>query len=1177
MELEKVSVVVKEKAFARQTNDQLYNENNARERLAALALFLVFAKMIQNNPKGMAGNTFEILVGGKGTPANSLASGLSGRGFAKCGWLVKLIGDRTDTGISERHSLIQSCMGSRMAGKRTQAKVLMKCPFPDIKIYLNRKKPNAASLEQVPMPKGYVEITELSELEKVVEAIIGQIQRQRGQWKEFDQKEAIRRIRHYHLISVSDKSKPVTSLLEEGIVVPEIQPKKGDALPLLPHALMKWRKALLESAQWNSIPLLGYQSIPIAEIFTELYLGHYRGDKTGIRRNVPLYLREQYMRRENCYSVDSVLIRIAKRGIFIGEPGAGKSTLVKWIAHRMNKELTHWRRFPIIIRLRDYVLEAEKVPKLQLLEFFLRGYCGVGEESIRESIGDIERLEHEVGFKPFFLLDGWDEVPPKKRSSLQLEIAKLENYGDTLITSRPSGVPGNIAQNADVICEVGRLSAPAIRSLVRGLCRELAKPDFADHILKQIDLYSGLAEIATNPFTLTLLCQIMCDKVYQHNPMTTATELFADAVRMIQGYHNSEDHLDRLTSKDLELISKASQLMCFSLNGKRIHEDVNILGFNRVSDFDGSPIAQSRLLMRESQFDESFMFLHLQMQEYFAGRSLSSETETELKLLLKDLGDNWAYLEEWKFFAGSLITGSIQAKCFSDYWKNRLKSPDHFGGVYCYAAFVFAEIPANQREHLDLGCDLFHALMRNVKSEHWDHFSIKALIKLDPFRLAEQIRENYEKIPLELVFRFMPPILQRETGLIPWIGLHSNLHWLQRIAPESLAEPENLNEVRAIIRNDNLTTKKRVSAFKLITGYYDECSIEDAMVLLECEGMSHFRFVANYIAEMGGKDAAMFLAKKLICVGKSRNPASYQIEALVYGLRADSLSAIESYSKEYLIQELEEANPNSILVDLILDALANCPMGSEARPILKILEESSNSDRRIKAAKALAKCYDRYVVEKVLKLAITTDDFELQNRTLYALITAKADLSSYADQLMELLESNDIDQDLYTSIVSLVSQSRMNPIIEQRFAKIIISHLNVFNKSDQCSLDYASLDAVTVLPESKQKEAASILENILKNENVDILIRKRTAHVLGRLERYQTLGVLIDVLKNMSGPLKEESQKLDFFREVTNATLKIMPVAVQTLINQSHPHSDILIKEMSKWSEENLKYCFLQI
>ena len=83
----------------------------------------------------------------------------------------------------------------------------------------------------------------------------------------------------------------------------------------------------------------------------------------------------------------------------------------------MNNELEQWQKFPIIIRLRDYVFKAAKNDALSLLEFFLSYYCNISKKSLVEELVDkVENLKTSTGLTPVFLLDGWDEVPSEMRA-----------------------------------------------------------------------------------------------------------------------------------------------------------------------------------------------------------------------------------------------------------------------------------------------------------------------------------------------------------------------------------------------------------------------------------------------------------------------------------------------------------------------------------------------------------------------------------------------------------------------------------------------------------------------------------------------------------------------------------------------------------------------------------------
>ena len=149
-------------------------------------------------------------------------------------------------------------------------------------------------------------------------------------------------------------------------------------------------------------------------------------------------LKDSYFSSATRSVLEYIEDRKCIQAVIIGDPGAGKSTLVQYIAldwiehrHELNRECL----IPIVIELRKYVQDANK-PK-NFLEYMHGGantICCLERHQLNQCL---------IDGKAFVLFDGLDEVfDPQLRASIVTQIIRFGNYYKDvriLVTSRKVG------------------------------------------------------------------------------------------------------------------------------------------------------------------------------------------------------------------------------------------------------------------------------------------------------------------------------------------------------------------------------------------------------------------------------------------------------------------------------------------------------------------------------------------------------------------------------------------------------------------------------------------------------------------------------------------------------------------------------------------------------------------
>ncbi|HEU0077328.1 MAG TPA: DUF4062 domain-containing protein [Longimicrobiaceae bacterium] len=360
-------------------------------------------------------------------------------------------------------------------------------------------------------------------------------------------------------------------------------------------------------------------------------------------------LRERWERQERLPALDLLARSDARRLVLLGDPGAGKSSLTRYVLLRLldpsirPDTADDWRRaldgtWPVLVELRDLLArEAE-------------GRCGdlvsylayVGET---QGFGfDRAALEAQLRDRPSMLIvDGLDEIfSPSRRRAVVEEIVGLETrFPDlrVLVTSRIAGFDARPFEAAGfAIATLDDLNGDQIRVFAENWFTLAfpAEPEKAqrarDDLLEALQRRPQLAAIAGNPLILTIMAIIARHK--------------------------------RLARSRTQLYAQALEVLCYAWDYRR-----------GLALPPGSPLA-------DLQPEDTLLMLRRiawRMQESDAGLRANAISEADLKEILFEFFEN-----EWHFpppkarAAASEMVKLLQERN----WILTTRGPDLYGFVH---------------------------------------------------------------------------------------------------------------------------------------------------------------------------------------------------------------------------------------------------------------------------------------------------------------------------------------------------------------------------------------------------------------------------------------------------------------------------------------------------------------
>lgn len=381
----------------------------------------------------------------------------------------------------------------------------------------------------------------------------------------------------------------------------------------------------------------------------------------------------------------SGLVERGSRSVVLGDPGAGKTTFIRFLAHahalyrtcsvfqrktrRLIASLPGFQHgcFPVYVRLDRWEEFSAKATDPSIANFILSSLPA----PLRSKCpADFFESTIESG-AALLLLDGLDEVTDySARRNLAALISGESSTGSRkstwIVTSRIVGYPGEeFDKHGFSVCRVEDLSLPQVRQFLRTAHPRIVaakhgdvSPDAlasqqvqqrVDSLISRIELNPGLRQLAVNPMMLSLISILDAEGIQltgqraqiYHDFVTLLLERW-DALRGIKKARGEvlsvSDRLAILSSVSWSLQeNKGSRDIEYGkfaqrLRAELVQQGVEI-GSERIDQLIVDLEERCGLMMRRgvnSAGDKILAFTHLTFQEYLASKTLTGMRQEEV-------------------------------------------------------------------------------------------------------------------------------------------------------------------------------------------------------------------------------------------------------------------------------------------------------------------------------------------------------------------------------------------------------------------------------------------------------------------------------------------------------------------------------------------------------------------
>lgn len=492
------------------------------------------------------------------------------------------------------------------------------------------------------------------------------------------------------------------------------------------------------------------QSLPVASAYVDLAvsaaaLTGFAPDRLQAALSLSERINQRIERRyaskrspQEIFDLDSM-----ETGLILGDPGSGKSSLLKRIALDIAEGAWSHSQVPLLVEAREYWRVRQAGVATSLLDHAMSRLEGL-DEDLRALL--LEREDAARRPAGILLIDGLDEIAntPEAVQLVYSELKALSVKLPWIATCRPTGLVSSLSES--LRCNICDLDDEAIESLVRNWCETVSQDGFeisAETLLPDLFGSSSNREMARNPFLLTALCFLKSEAPAEDLP-TARIDVYSQLIERI-GEQARGDTLDPAVMG--EEASQALETFCFhlydALKTRQVfsQDDWNAFFQNYPgpkADLERQ-ILPTRLLTAWKVGVKRFHFLHLSLQEFLIAKALLNKPPS--LAMSKRFSPAWRPV--FRFYAALLIASGREEE-FRALVRVLFREQDFSGFSLLTLAEIFSDagIRAESAEWLgeDLRARLHGAAMSG--DEIASEALFDALALLDPDWLTEKTLEQ---------------------------------------------------------------------------------------------------------------------------------------------------------------------------------------------------------------------------------------------------------------------------------------------------------------------------------------------------------------------------------------------------------------------------------------------------
>ncbi|HET6979827.1 MAG TPA: CHAT domain-containing protein [Pyrinomonadaceae bacterium] len=542
--------------------------------------------------------------------------------------------------------------------------------------------------------------------------------------------------------------------LRVGVEVPDKDGSNHRSWLDLKPLTQTWPREIMKSRVWNSIesPVPDIPDLPLQDTWVNLTLRELR-----ILNSDPTIALENEAWGELSFdnpgmgiSLPKALLGIQGLTVIIGLPGAGKSTLMKWIARHVITSPECPFGIPIMISLRQYAKEKNRQPELSLFDYFLHSR-GIKVESQtqnwhRAATFLLDSPNDELNRSEAFLwlLDGWDEVPVEMRDSIMTELQSVALY-PSIITTRHSAEPLRLP--AQRYYEIQGLKYGAALDLAYRWLVKTGNEECYTAIETGLAESGELRRLARSPFLLTLLCALAARRDANSTGGIPRRRggVLGETLKLVLAQHNSDrKQAAKFGRRDRENISRfAFWLLSEASGSPRYVFDSH--DYEAATSVDGRferLLVPSRLITKSSVDSSDFQFVHASFQEFLAAQNLFERPERIPRHGAMLLAPIWAEIARFLAELARPETGAWRV--LMEESRHTLANLDKFGIIAARISHIMAAAGERDGGKRILGIDLREHLWKILKryAQQIPTPLLDAFLELDATDLARRILDD---------------------------------------------------------------------------------------------------------------------------------------------------------------------------------------------------------------------------------------------------------------------------------------------------------------------------------------------------------------------------------------------------------------------------------------------------